>query len=30
VRLPLAGDRQVRKLLFDRADLDRLIDEGKE
>jgi hypothetical protein len=30
VRLPLAGDRQVRKLLFGRADLDRLIDEGKE
>ncbi len=26
VRLPLAGDREVRKLLFDRTDLDRLIE----
>jgi helix-turn-helix protein len=30
VRLPLAGDREVRKLLFDRADLDRLIEASKE
>jgi hypothetical protein len=30
VRLPLAGDRDVRKLLFDRADLDRLIEAWKD
>jgi Helix-turn-helix domain len=30
IRLPLAGDRQVRKLLFAREDLDRLIDDAKE
>jgi hypothetical protein len=30
VRLPLAGDREVRRLLIDVRDLDRLIDHGKE
>ena len=30
VRLPLAGDRGVRRLLVDRADLDRLIESSKE
>jgi Helix-turn-helix domain len=30
VRVPLPGGRDLRKLLFDRADLDRLIDAWKE
>ena len=30
VRLPLAGDRECRRVLLDRADLDRLIDASKE
>lgn len=29
VRVPLPGGRELRKLLFDRADLDRLIDVWK-
>lgn len=30
VRLPLAGDREVRRLLFDVRDLDRLVDGAKD
>jgi hypothetical protein len=30
VRLPLTGDHEVRKLLFDRVDLDRLIEAWKD
>jgi hypothetical protein len=30
VRVPLPGGRELRKLLFDKADLDRLIDAWKE
>ena len=30
VRLPLAGDRECRRLLFDRVDLDRLVERSKE
>jgi hypothetical protein len=30
VRLPLEGDRELRRLLFDVRDLDRLIDASKE
>ena len=30
VQLPLSGARQLRRLLFDRADLDRLIETSKE
>jgi excisionase family DNA binding protein len=30
VRLPLAGDRDCRRLLIDREDLDRLIAQAKE
>lgn len=30
VRVPLPGGRELRKLLFDKADLDRLIEEWKE
>jgi hypothetical protein len=30
VRLPLAGDRELRRLLFDRSDLDRLVEAFKE
>ena|SRR5256712_2105136 len=30
VRVPLPGGRELRKLLFDRADLDRLIETWKE
>jgi hypothetical protein len=30
VRLPLAGDRELRKLLFDRLDLDAFIEASKE
>jgi hypothetical protein len=30
VRVPLPGGRELRKLLFDKADLDRLIDGWKE
>lgn len=30
VRLPLPGGKEVRKLLYDRADLDRLIDNSKD
>lgn len=30
VQLPLSGDRQVRRLLFDRVDLDQLIEASKE
>jgi hypothetical protein len=29
VRLPLTGQREVRRLLFDRLDLDRLVDRSK-
>lgn len=30
VRLPLGGDRELRRLLFDVRDLDRIIDAAKE
>lgn len=30
VRLPLAGDRECRRLLFDRTDLDRLVERAKD
>jgi len=30
VRVPLPGGRELRKLLFDRHDLERLIEEWKE
>jgi hypothetical protein len=30
VRLPLAGDGELRRILIDRADLDRLIEASKE
>jgi hypothetical protein len=30
VRVPLPGGRDLRKLLFDKADLDRLIEAWKE
>jgi hypothetical protein len=30
VRLPLPGGKDVRKLLYDRADLDRLIERSKD
>ena len=30
VRLPLPGGKDLRKLLYDRADLDRLIDRAKD
>jgi Helix-turn-helix domain len=30
VRVPLSGGRELRKLLFDKADLDRLIEAWKE
>jgi hypothetical protein len=30
VRVPLPGGRELRKLLFDKADLDRLIEAWKE
>jgi hypothetical protein len=30
VRVPLPGDREIRKVLFDRQDLDRLISSWKE
>jgi hypothetical protein len=30
VRLPLPGGKDIRKLLYDRADLDRLIERSKD
>jgi hypothetical protein len=30
VRLPLPGGRELRRLLYDRADLDRLIERSKD
>jgi len=30
VRLPLPGGKELRRLLYDRADLDRLVDRSKE